>query len=242
MPKLFLAPPVFRRALAGYTPDVERRIRDLNAARGEPATRREANAFFKEELARLGLRFERAIDLGSNTGDFARRVLARRCRELILVDFSPKALSRAKDAFRKSRIVDRRQPPRRRAMFPAVSFLRADLTRDWKRIAALGTFDLAALCEVIQHMPDPGHRRWTFMRAARLLRPGGILLFSHYARVPGEPAEGFFHSPRYRHLLYYHTASPAEVRRGAREAGLHVLAQERTGPVNAFVMQKPASD
>lgn len=223
MAKLPLTPAAFRRTLAGYTPGVERRIRDLNADLGEPATRREANAFFKRELSRLGLRFARGIDLGSNTGDFARAILARRCRDLVLVDFSSRALARARKALRGR---------------PRTRFLRADLTRDWKKIAALGDFDLAALCEVIQHMPDPGHRRWTFVRAARLLRPGGILLFSHYARVPGEPAEGFFRSPRYRHLLYYHTAGLAEVRRGAREAGLRVLAQARTGPVNAFVMRK----
>ncbi len=266
MPKLPLNRRSFRQTLQRYDSAVERKIRDLNAARGEPATRREVNAFFKRELARLG-RFEHAIDLGCNTGDFARAVLAPRCRELILVDFSAKALARARatvtspkggnhppSVTRGSWIVDREQSLRRRttrheprttkslSSIPlAVSFLQADLTRDWAKIASVGPFDLVTLCEVIQHIPDAVKRRLVFARAARLVKRGGLFLFSHYARVPGEPAEGFFHSPHYRHLLYYHSAQAGQIERWANRDGLLILRHARLGPVNAFLMKKGPS-
>ncbi len=236
MPKLPLAPAEFRKRLSHYDQATERRIRDTNAARGEPATRAEANAFFKRELARLGRRFGKAIDLGCNTGTFAKAILAPRCRELVLVDFSEKALAKARQTLSLAAPPSSRpSPPRGRR---SLLFLRADLTRDWKKIAAPGTFDLVALCEVIQHVPSAAARRRIFRRAARLVAPGGLFLFSHYARVRGEPAEGFFHSPRYPELLYFSCLAVREVHAMARTAGLAVLRRARTDPVNAFVMRR----
>ena len=161
MPRLPLSRTEFRRRLARYRTRSERAIRDFQAARGEDATRPESNRFFRSVLKR---RFPRAIDLGCNNGTFAREVIVPIADRIVLVDFSPKALAAA-----------RRKVPKRKLE----ATIRADLTLDWKKVRALGTIDLVSLCEVIQHFPRRANRERALRRAAGMLSPEGLLLFSN---------------------------------------------------------------
>lgn len=140
------------------------------------------------------------------------------------MDFSPAALQAAAD----------RMPPGR-----LETAVQADLSRDWGRVAPLGPFPLVSLCEVIQHIPDPEARERVFTGAAALVAPGGRLLFSTYFERPGEPADGFFHSDRHDHLLFFHRASEAENALRFEKAGLTVEARMREARVDAFVLAKP---
>ena len=213
MPRLPLGPGEFERKRRAYSPASERAIRDLQAESGEPATCPASNIFFKRALE--GRRFRRAIDLGCHAGIFATEVLAPVSGRLVLVDFSAKALQAAK------------------ARLPRADALRADLA---KELPLRGRFDLVALCEVIQHMPDPVAREAAFQAAAGLLEPDGILLFSTYFLAPGEPAEGFFRSDRHPHLLFYHRSAEAENARRFAGAGLKALDRMREARVDAFVL------
>ena len=219
MPQLPLDDEELRKKLAEYRSASEQAIRDFQAERGEEATCPASNAFFGKALA--GTEVARAVDLGCNNGTFAVEVLLPISKRLCLVDYSAKALEKA------------------RARIPAdrlEAALQADLTRDWPKVSALGRFDLVALCEVIQHIPDATARERVFDGAAALLTPGGRLLFSTYFLKEGEPAEGFFRSDRYPDLLYFRRSSEAENAARFARNRLRVLQRMREARVDAFVL------
>lgn len=215
MPELSLDPEELRRRLAAYTPESEQAIRDRQASLGEDATRPAVNAFFRKALE--GRRFARAADLGCNNGAFALEVLAPVSDSLLLADFSEKALEAA----------GRR--------LPGAHAVRLDLTK----APPPGRFDLASLCEVIQHIPDPGAREAAFARAAAALEPGGILLYSGYFERPGEPLDGLFRSDRWPELLFFHRSPEAENAARFAASGLEILGRFREEKVEAFVLRKP---
>ena len=219
MPRLPLDDDALRRKLVEYRSASEQAIRDFQAERGEEATCPASNAFFREALA--GTEAGRAVDLGCNNGTFAAEVLLPVSRRLFLVDYSAKALARARERIPADRLE---------------AALHTDLTLDWPVVAALGRFDLVSLCEVIQHIPDAGARKKVFDGAAALLKPGGRLLFSTYFLKKDEPAEGFFRSDRYPDLLYYRRSSEKENAARFARAGLRVLARFREARVDAFVL------
>ncbi|GEM_PF-3646697 len=218
MPLLPLTPEEFDRKRKTYDPVEERRLRDLQAVRGEHPTCPASNAFFKARVS--GRRFHAALDLGSHDGSFAAEVLSGVADHLVLVDFSGAALEKA------------------RTRLPGAETVQADLAREWTKVAPLARFPLVSLCEVIQHMPQAGDREAVFAGAADMLTPGGILLFSTYFERPGEPADGFFHSDRHSHLLFFHRSSEEENLRRFRAAGLQILDRMREERVDAFVLMR----
>lgn len=221
MPRLPLTPEEFRKRKEAYRTASEQALRDLQARQGEPATCPASNAFFKAQLA--GRRFRRALDLGCHTGIFAAEVLAPVAEALTLADYSKKALEAAL------------------VRLPRAQGVQADLAREWPKVEALGRFDLVSLCEVIQHMPEAADREAVFRGAAGLLEPGGAFLFSTYFLKEGEPADGFFHSDRHDHLLFYHRSGEEENAQRFREAGLEVQARMREARVDAFVLRRAAA-
>lgn len=217
MPVLPLDPEGLRRELARYTPGEERSLRNRQAALGEDATRPALNAFFRERLA--GRRFGRAIDLGCHNGAFAEAVLAPVSDALVVCDFAEGALTEA---------------ARR---LPDAKAVRFDLAGTWPD---QGRFDLVALCEVIQHMPDAAARERAFDRAAALLTPGGVLIHSGYFLPPGEPADGFFRSDRWAERLFFHRSSKEEAQARFARNSLAVTASLREELAEAFLLQARA--
>jgi 2-polyprenyl-3-methyl-5-hydroxy-6-metoxy-1,4-benzoquinol methylase len=213
----------FRRVLATYDASSELAIRDFEAENGQDATRPAANTFLH---AALGARhFGKAADLGCNNGSFALDVLVPRVDRLVLVDFSAKALKAARTRL-PSHLIEHA--------------LRVDLTGDWKDIDGLGPYDIVSLCEVIQHMPNEHDRGRIFRKAAALLRPNGILLFSTLHSTKGEPREGFYQCDRLGRLLYWWRSDEAENAARFANAGLSILDRFREARVDAFVLEKRA--
>ena len=211
----------FRRRLLGYDATSELAIRDFEAEVGKDATRPAVNAFFQEALS--DRRFSHAVDLGCNNGCFALEVLEPRTDRLVLVDFSAKALS----------LAVKRLPPR---LVDAA--LEVDLTDEWTDIDARAPFDAVCLCEVIQHMPRADDRARVFRKAAALLRPGGLLLFSTLYSKEGEPQEGFYHCDRLGQILYWWRSDEAENTARFGAAGLEVLDHRREARADAFLLER----
>lgn len=114
---------------------------------------------FREQEIRELLALEpedRILDLGGGTGRYA-RALADHCREVVVVDESPKMLAKV---------------PRH----PAIRTLRADLLCTG---LAEGGADAALLCDVVHHFTDP---RALLAEARRLIRTGGRLVVYDFDR------------------------------------------------------------
>jgi 2-polyprenyl-3-methyl-5-hydroxy-6-metoxy-1,4-benzoquinol methylase len=221
MPQLRLNRDQFRHRLAGYDATSELAIRDFQAEVGEDATRPAVNAFFQEALGVR--RFAQAVDLGCNNGRFALEVLVPRTDRLVLVDFSAKALGAALKRL-PSDLVE--------------AALETDLTDDWKHIEARAPFDVVSLCEVIQHMPRADDRVRVFRKAAALLRPNGILLFSTLYSKESEPREGFYRCDRLHQLLYWWRSDEAENAARFDSSGLLVLDRFREARADAFMLER----
>ena len=218
MPRMPLTPEEFARQRAAYDPSEERRLRDLQAGSGEHPTCPASNAFFKSRLS--GRQFPAALDLGSHDGTFAAEVMDGVSDRLVLVDFSGAALEKA------------------RARLARAEAVQADLAREWAKVAALGTFGLVSLCEVIQHMPEAEDREAVFRGASGMLESGGVLLFSTYFERPGEAPDGFFRSDAHGHRLFFHRSSEEENLRRFQAAGLAILDRMREERVDAFVLSR----
>lgn len=114
-------------------------------------------------------RFARALEIGSAEGVFTAQ-LAPHCDELLGIDISERAVSRARQA-----LADR----------PHVRFERRTLPFDWPQ----GSHDLIVCSDVLYLWPpavlDRGLRR---LRES--LAPGGLLLLQHYLGDFGQPVHG----------------------------------------------------
>jgi tRNA (cmo5U34)-methyltransferase len=109
---------------------------------------------------------ERVLDLGTGTGETARRVLARHPgAALVGVDASTAMLARARDALPGADLrVARLEDP-----LPA------------------GPFDLVVSALAVHHLPGPGKAR-LFAGIAEGLRPGGRFVLADVV-VPDDPAD-----------------------------------------------------
>lgn len=99
---------------------------------------------------------DRILDLGGGTGRYA-RALADHCREVVVVDESPKMLAKV---------------PRH----PAIRTLHADLLSTG---LPHGGADAALLCDVLHHIAAP---RALLAEARRLVRSGGRLVVYDFDR------------------------------------------------------------
>jgi len=88
-----------------------------------------------------------------------------------------------------------------------------------------GQFDLVTCMEMLEHVPDPAQ---TIAACARLVRPGGHVLFSTINRNPKSFLFAIIGAEYVLRLLprgtheYARFLRPSELARGARAAGLRV--------------------
>lgn len=113
---------------------------------------------FDHLVARHGLRFRDALDLGCGTGLFARHLAERYGARVLGVDNAPAMLAVA----------------RRTCQDGRVSFLRQDL----RELALPCRFDLVtANFDTLNHLRDPDDLQRVLRAIASLMRPGGHLVF-----------------------------------------------------------------
>lgn len=151
----------------------------------------------EEAIAATGLHATRVLELGTGTGETARRVLARHPGAFLVgVDASSRMLERARAALPRDRVellVGRLEDP-----------------------LPQGTFDLVVSVLAVHHLDGP-RKAELFKRVAAALSPGGRVVLGDVV-VPGDPADtvtpidGDFDTP----------SSVADQQRWLRSAGLAV--------------------
>ena len=113
---------------------------------------------FDTLVARHGLRFRDALDLGCGTGLFACHLAERYQASVLGIDNAPEMLAVARRTCRSCR----------------VGFLQQDL----RALALPWRFDLVtANFDTLNHLRDPAELRRVLRTVAGLLRPGGHLVF-----------------------------------------------------------------
>ncbi len=107
------------------------------------------------------LRAARVLDVGSGTGFYLSEWTRLKVGALTGCDFSTVALERL------------------RAAFPALSIEHLDITtEDTGALDRLGRFDFVSIIDVLYHIVDDALYARAFQNLARLLAPGGVLVFT----------------------------------------------------------------
>jgi malonyl-CoA O-methyltransferase len=147
----------------------------------------------------------RALDLACGTGRYARQLLEAGAREVVAADFSPAMLRHAANGFR----------------------VRAGLT---SLPFARGAFDVVVSGLALGHAPD---LRACFSEIARVLQPGGVLLYSdfHFDATRAGHARSFRDASGQRFELPVDGYPVREHRYAAMAAGfeMEVLRELRAG-------------
>jgi len=164
---------------------------------------------FDTLIARYGIRFTHALDLGCGTGLFACH-LAQRYRASVLgIDNAPAMLAAARSSCRSCR----------------VGFMQQDL----RSLQLPWRFDLVtANFDTLNHLRDPAELRRALHAIAALLRPGGHLVFDLLT-----PAAARCLGPRRARLLRLAQGrvwQRVSVARGAREIVTRVRIERRWLP------------
>ena len=164
---------------------------------------------FDTLIARYGIRFTHALDLGCGTGLFACH-LAQRYRASVLgIDNAPAMLAAARSSCRSCR----------------VGFMQQDL----RSLQLPWRFDLVtANFDTLNHLRDPAELRCALHAIAALLRPGGHLVFDLLT-----PAAARCLGPRRARLLRLAQGrvwQRVSVARGAREIVTRVRIERRWLP------------
>jgi SAM-dependent methyltransferase len=145
----------------------------------------------------------RIVEVGCGTGQMS-LYLARADREVVALDLSREALALGADAARRYGI-DR------------IAFVEADLTHLPLRP---GAFDLVYSSGVLHHTPDP---RGAFLRIARAVKPGGIIvigLYNRIARLPLRLRRGIARLTNYRWIPFDPVLRDRKAEPARREAWL----------------------
>ncbi|HWF49568.1 MAG TPA: class I SAM-dependent methyltransferase [Solirubrobacteraceae bacterium] len=163
-----------------------------------------------QATAATGPDVSRVLELGTGTGETARRVLARHPRAaLVGIDAGAEMLARA-----------------RAALPPARVDLRLGRLED---LLPEGPFDLVVSVLAVHHLDGPG-KADLFVRAAAVLAPGGRLVLGDLV-IPDDPADavtpidGEYDTP----------SSVADQRRWMEEAGLEVRVAWARGDLAVLV-------
>jgi SAM-dependent methyltransferase len=152
----------------------------------------------EEQLGRRGERAEdglRVLDVGSGTGFYVDR-WRRFGAQVTGLDLTEVAVTRLA------------------ASYPEASFLRADIGRplDGHLAALAGSLDAVSAFDVLFHIVDDAAYRQALANVARLLRPGGLFLWS----------DNFIHRPTVR-VTHQVSRSLAEITGALAAAGFAVV-------------------
>ncbi|MEQ9498684.1 MAG: class I SAM-dependent methyltransferase [Deltaproteobacteria bacterium] len=152
----------------------------------------------------------RVLDVGSGTGFYLERWTELGARELVGTDFSEVAVERLRGAYPNLRI----EP--------------LDITTE-EPLDALGTFDLISVMDVLYHVVDDDAYARAFANLARLLNPGGRIVFT----------ENFLHRSSDKDHAWHTSRRLDEVERAVQRGGLVI---ERRRPWFVLMNEPVDSD
>lgn len=161
------------------------------------------------EAAAGGLRNKKALDVGCG-GGLLSEALAARGAEVTGIDLADEVLQAARAHARESRL--------------AIEY--RSIAAEALAAEAPGAFDLVTCLEMLEHVPEPAS---VVQACARLVRPGGTVVFSTINRNPKAYALAIIAAEYLLKLIprgthdYAKLIRPSELERWARAAGLEVL-------------------
>ncbi|WP_412070323.1 class I SAM-dependent DNA methyltransferase [Rubrivirga sp. IMCC43871] len=150
---------------------------------------------FRRTVKALGLEVDRCrvLDVGSGTGFYLDQWSRLGARHLEGLDFTEAAVGHL------------------RSRFPDLRFHRADIS-EWAGDGGEGPFDIVSAFDVLFHIVDDAKYQAALDGIARLLRPGGTLLFS----------DNFAHHERPKSSPYHYSRTLTEIQRRVEAAGLEL--------------------